>query len=105
MNEKVGYETVSEFLKENYEFGQKVYPENLCEALKLDLYDAYSVMEKCCDAGIAEQNLQIFCPYCGKYIGDSYKSLSDIPKSLRCEYCNGEISRPEEDAYVMYKML
>lgn len=43
--------------------------------LKISIVDAYIVMETCVDAGVAEQNLQIYCPLCQRFTGKHYKSI------------------------------
>ena len=55
---------VLEFLEQHYKSGQWVYPDVLNTNLKISIVDAYIVMETCVDAGVAEQNLQIYCPLC-----------------------------------------
>ena len=101
----IDYEAVLDFLGRNYSSGQRIYPAVLCEYLKLSLKDAYSVMEMCCDASIVEQNLQICCPHCRRYVEKCYRSLFDIPESVNCVRCDREIPNPAKYAYVMYKVL
>lgn len=96
---------VLEFLEQHYKSGQWVYPDVLNTNLKISIVDAYIVMETCVDAGVAEQNLQIYCPLCQRFTGKHYKSIFDVPDSIECIHCDNEIVRSAEHAIIVYKVL
>lgn len=96
---------VVNFLNRHYRSGQWIYPDALHRSFKISIVDAYEIMEVCVEAGIVEQNLEIYCPYCQRFTGNYYKTLFDIPDYIECVHCDNEIEKPAEHAIIIYKVL
>ena len=93
------------FLDQHYRSGQWIYTDALHRSLKIGIVDAYEMMEVCVEAGIVEQNLQIYCPYCQRFTGIYYKTLFDIPEEVGCVHCDNVVEKPAEHAIIIYKVL
>lgn len=94
-----------EFLNQHYRSGKWIYPSALHRSLKVNIVDIYKVLEACEDVGLVQKYLQIYCPYCQRFTGNSYKTIFDIPEEISCVNCDNEIQKPSEHAIIIYKVL
>lgn len=81
--------TIDELLK-YYEFGQFVYPQTICRALKIDNYDISIKVKPYIDSGQLVEVYQIQCPLCNRN-DEVYFDKSQIPDEIICEYCDEKI--------------
>lgn len=97
-------EALKEFFK-HYRSGEWIYPDAMHRALSLTIQEVYEILEAGVDAKALEQNLEVYCPRCQRFVGKRYKSIFDIPEEVNCVHCDFEIEDPLRHAIVIYKVL
>jgi hypothetical protein len=98
------YDEFIEFLGK-YKSGDWIYPAVIHRKLGIDLKLIYEALEICCDLGLVEQYLEIYCQSCKKFTGLYFKTISEIPDSVYCLHCDDQTEKPMEHAIVIYKVL
>lgn len=94
----------SEFMSK-YRVGDWVYPSALHRVLRIEIVEVYKILDYISEAGYMEQYLQVYCPYCQKFTGETYKTYMDIPDYLSCIHCDREIEHPQRHAVIIYKVV
>lgn len=100
----IDYDALDKFLG-HYRKNHWLYPDTMHRNLKICIKTIYEILEICVEAGILEQYLQIYCPYCQKYTGQHYKTIAEIPEEIDCVHCDHEVSNPLNHAIIIYKVL
>ena len=73
--------------------------------LQLDIKSAYEILELGVSVKAFEQNLEVYCPHCHRFVGYRYKTIFDIPQEVNCVHCDTCIESALEHAVVIYKVL
>lgn len=90
---------------DRYHKGEWIYPSAMHRKLNLSIQEVYKILEAGVTAGVLEQNLEIYCPKCQRFIGVRYKTLYDIPDEVYCVHCDFEIEHPLKHAIIIYRVL
>lgn len=98
------FKSLETFLS-RYHTAQWIYPSAMQRELHLAIQDVYTVLEAGVMANVLEQNLEIYCPHCQRFVGVRYKTLYDIPEEISCVHCDTEVEHPLQHAIVIYKVL
>ena len=83
-----------------YRTNDYIYPDILGRNLKISDTQAYDILDKLVEAGMAEKFFQCRCPNCGKYFG-FFKKEPD--KDVFCLSCNSILDK--QDKRYIYKCL
>lgn len=76
-----------------------VYPSAYARFYKIDLKEAYKVLEGYKKEGLLKTVYHFCCPSCN-YIVDNYESLESIDDFVYCSNCDEEFSRDEVMKYI-----
>ena len=82
-----------------------IYPAALKKALDISLKGAYEILEKRVDKGLLVPVLIVVCPHCHRLSGHHYRTLVEMPGTIRCESCGYLINDPEMTTIVAYETL
>lgn len=88
-----------------YRSGEKIYPSAIHRELKISIVVAYEVLELISDNGLIDPWLEIYCPFCHRFTGYAYKTISELPEEVNCPHCDNEVSNPGRHAVVIYRVL
>ena len=103
-NFKVNPAEIEKFLN-RYSSGNWIYPSAMSRELQLDIKSAYEILELGVSVKAFEQNLEVYCPHCHRFVGYRYKTIFDIPQQVNCVHCDTCIESALEHAVVIYKVL
>lgn len=88
-----------------YHHDEWIYPDAMHRNCRINIKEAYEILELCVDNGILEQYLQIYCPRCQRFTGNCYKTVFDIPTDINCVHCGEDVEQPLKHAIIIYKVL
>lgn len=88
-----------------YQTGEFIYPAVMHRKIGLDISSVYELLEECVRQDILEPVLEIYCPFCQRFIGKRYKTIYDVPEEVCCIHCDQIINLPLGHAIVIYRVL
>ena len=80
-----------------------IYPAAVKKTLGISMKVAYEILEKRVDEGLLEPVLITVCPHCHSLSGHHFRTLVEMPGTIRCESCGYLIHDPEMTAIVAYE--
>lgn len=91
-------------LLEKYPKGRHIYPGVLIRELNIDMTLAYKVLNEVMNLGYLTINYEIYCHKCGKFTGEIYETLADIPEEIECDELGHELN-PLTASIVVFKVI
>ena len=82
-----------------------IYPDALQRYTHDDIVLIYDALEYLVDSDVLEQSLEIYCPYCNKYVGQHYKTISELPEEVHCPHNDCVISDVAQNAVIVYRVI
>lgn len=65
---------------------------------------AYKVLNEVMNLGYLTINYEIYCHKCGKFTGEIYETLADIPEEIECDELGHELN-PLTASIVVFKVI
>lgn len=87
-----------------YKKGQLIYPGVLIRRLNVTMSVAYQVLEIIKRLKIIIVVFEVYCHRCGRFTGEIYNTIGEIPESDYCENCDSELTSIQNSVAV-YKVI
>lgn len=102
---KVSSDTFINFMN-HYTEGNIIYPDALHRVLPMvSMPDIYKILDLCVEQNLIAKFYDVRCFVCNHTIGETYKTMDQIPEYAYCPHCDTEIHDPKNYAIIIYKML
>lgn len=91
-------------LFKNYVAGNLIYPRVIEKCVKRNMLDVYKILSILEREGLVEKNYEYYCHDCGKFCGEIYETIGDIPEEIYCEECDSLLIF-DKNAIIIYRVL
>lgn len=82
-----------------------IYPDAVQRFTKASIVEIYNVLDFLANKGYLEQNLEVYCPNCNRYIGQHYKTIFELPEEVYCPHNDCIINNVAQNAVIIYRVL
>ena len=87
-----------------YDLGNLIFPGVVKKGIHTNIKIVYIILGILEKHGLIEKNYEYYCHVCGKFYGDIYETIGDIPEEVYCESCETELVF-EKNAVIIYRVM
>lgn len=85
--------------------GKWIYPDAVQHAIKAEIKEIYDVLECLTEKGYFERALEVYCPYCNRYVGQHFNSIFELPEEVHCPHNDCIITNVAENTIIIYRVI